>query len=56
MSGGRGPAVVQLEREGRGTTLRPGASKSGKYLAKGLSLPPSLLPEKAETKLRFRGP
>lgn len=37
---GQGPAVVQLETEERkGTTLRPGASKSGKLARGCLSLP-----------------
>lgn len=47
-----GPGVVKMEKEERErTTLRPGVSK----LNRG-SLPPSLLPEKAEAKLLFGGP
>lgn len=50
---GQGPGVVKMETEEReGTTLRPGVSK----LHQGLSLLPSLLPEKAEAKLLFGGP
>lgn len=36
MFGGQGPGVIKLEMEERErTTLRPGASKSGKHLARG---------------------
>lgn len=45
MLGGQGPGVIKLEMEERErTTLRPGASKSGKHLARGcLSLSLSFL-------------